>query len=606
MVLLPIADRELRVASRKPGTFRLRIAAALAALIIGVAFFTLATFGTFGMGPSSYGKGLFATLTWLSLISMLSAGLFFTSDCLSEEKREGTIGFLFLTDLRGYDVVLGKLLATSLRAFYALLAVFPILAVTLMMGGVTGTEFWKTALALVNALAVSLAAGLFISAVSRDSQKALAGTLLLILLLTVGGPIIDGTMAAAGLTGGAFQPMLSLASPGYVFVSGSAWGKSAYWLALLINQLIACTLLGLSCVLLPRTWQEKERAPAVWAPRRDRARSSRATICRQELLGANPVLWLATRGRWQTVAFWGVSILATGSVVAMLAYGGRQMGWLIWSYFGALVTLALYLVITSQACRFFVDVQRSGLIELLLATPLTVKQIVQGQWRALLRMFGGALCLYLVAQLIAAFMVQAQWAQMARTPPATPAPAPPPATAPTPETPATNNTALLSVTNVTTTGSTTTVSTVTIGPSILDSSLGAGAAFLQTLTIVGNLAALAWFGMWMGLTSRNSSVATLKTIAFVQVIPWFVMTFASALLVPLLLLPMLSGRTGGGGFSIASYKLLSSVLPALFSLGKDAGFILWSRNKLYTDFRDRATRWNAPTPQIVLPPPLPP
>src|SRR6267143_384147 len=115
MTFLPIVDRELRVAARKRSTF------------------------------------------WVSLAAALSAGLFFTSDCLSEEKREGTIGFLFLTDLRGYDVVLGKLLATSLRCFYALLAVFPIIAITLLMGGVTGEQFWKTLLALVNALLVSLA-----------------------------------------------------------------------------------------------------------------------------------------------------------------------------------------------------------------------------------------------------------------------------------------------------------------------------------------------------------------------------------------------------------------------------------------------------------------
>src|SRR5258708_14490531 len=105
-----------------------------------------------GVGTAQMGSILFYALTWTCLAAAFSDGLFFTADCLSEGKREGTIGFLFLTDLRGYDVVLGKLLATSLRGFYSLLAVLPILAMTLMMGGVTGAQFWKTALALVNAL----------------------------------------------------------------------------------------------------------------------------------------------------------------------------------------------------------------------------------------------------------------------------------------------------------------------------------------------------------------------------------------------------------------------------------------------------------------------
>src|SRR5260221_7462431 len=196
MTFLPIVDGELRVAARKRSTFWVRIAAAIVALIIGGGFLLLATVWNAGYGPASFGRGLFATLTWMSLAAALAAGLFFTSDCLSEEKREGTIGFLFLTDLKGYDVVFGKLLATSLHGFYALLALFPILAVTLLMGGVTGAQFWKTALALVNALFFSLAAGLFVSAISRESQKALSGTLILLLLFVAGGPALDAILDA--------------------------------------------------------------------------------------------------------------------------------------------------------------------------------------------------------------------------------------------------------------------------------------------------------------------------------------------------------------------------------------------------------------------------
>src|SRR5439155_12481156 len=127
--------------------FWLRVASAITAVVLGSGCLLMG--GWQGVGTAQMGSMLFYALTWLSLAAALSAGLFFTSDCLSEEKREGTIGFLFLTDLRGYDVVFGKLLATSLRGFYSLLAVLPILAVTLLMGGVTGAEFWKNALALV-------------------------------------------------------------------------------------------------------------------------------------------------------------------------------------------------------------------------------------------------------------------------------------------------------------------------------------------------------------------------------------------------------------------------------------------------------------------------
>jgi len=150
VIFLPIVDRELRVASRQRSTFWTRLIAAIVALVIASGFLILSYIQSFMFGPPALGKGLFAVLTWLSLGVALSAGLFFTADCLSEEKREGTLGFLFLTDLRGYDVVLGKLLATSLRGAFALISVFPILGVTLLMGGVTGAQFWQTTLALVS------------------------------------------------------------------------------------------------------------------------------------------------------------------------------------------------------------------------------------------------------------------------------------------------------------------------------------------------------------------------------------------------------------------------------------------------------------------------
>ena len=85
------------VASRKRSTFWVRIAAALVAVLIGSGFLILAAVWSFGFGAATLGKGLFALLTWLNLAAALSAGLFLTSDCLSEEKREGTLGFLFLT-----------------------------------------------------------------------------------------------------------------------------------------------------------------------------------------------------------------------------------------------------------------------------------------------------------------------------------------------------------------------------------------------------------------------------------------------------------------------------------------------------------------------------
>jgi len=88
VTFLPIVERELRVAARRPMTFWLRIVAALVAFVIASGLFTLFVSIPSGIGTQPGGP-LFAVLTWMSLAVTLAAGLFFTSDVLSEEKREG-------------------------------------------------------------------------------------------------------------------------------------------------------------------------------------------------------------------------------------------------------------------------------------------------------------------------------------------------------------------------------------------------------------------------------------------------------------------------------------------------------------------------------------
>jgi ABC-type Na+ efflux pump permease subunit len=101
------------------------LAIAIVAMLIAAGIFVL----TIGLPSGQTGRYIFGVLAGLQLLYCLVYGRRATADSISHEKREGTLGLLFLTDLKGHDIVLGKLAATSLRGFYGLLAVFPVLAV---------------------------------------------------------------------------------------------------------------------------------------------------------------------------------------------------------------------------------------------------------------------------------------------------------------------------------------------------------------------------------------------------------------------------------------------------------------------------------------------
>ena len=128
MIVLPIVGRELRVAARRAITYRIRLWAALAAMLL--ATWKALSWSWQSASAATQGHSLFYTLSGLAFVYCLFVGARVTADCVSEEKREGTLGLLFLTDLKGWDVVLGKLVASSVNSFYGLLAVLPLLAMT--------------------------------------------------------------------------------------------------------------------------------------------------------------------------------------------------------------------------------------------------------------------------------------------------------------------------------------------------------------------------------------------------------------------------------------------------------------------------------------------
>src|SRR6266516_1144452 len=167
MTFLPIVQRELIEASRRRGTYGIRLLAAGLGLGLG----TVVLFSLRKEPPAELGIWLFRVLAVAAYHYCLFVGVFRAADCLSEEKREGTLGLLFLTDLKGYDIVFGKLAVSSLNAFYGILALFPVMAIPLLLGGVTLGEFWRVVMVSMNVLVFSLAVGMFCSSMSRDERR---------------------------------------------------------------------------------------------------------------------------------------------------------------------------------------------------------------------------------------------------------------------------------------------------------------------------------------------------------------------------------------------------------------------------------------------------
>ncbi len=392
MTVLPIVARELRRAARRPGTYWGRLLVALAAVVLSAGIFI----ACLGVSSQQIGQLIFRGLSGLLLLFCLVQGRRGAADCLSEEKREGTLGLLFLTDLKGHDVVLGKLAATSLGGFYGLMTVFPIMALTLLLGGIASGEFWRMVLVLVNTFFFSLAVGSLSSALSREHRRAMAGNFLLLLCLCALPPA-----CASGIANWSpsqrFVPELMYSCPVFTFYCSFARpyvaDPEAFWYSLATTHALAWVLVGLASWAVTHTWQERpsragnNRWRDFWQLCSYGKRSQQAPF-RRRLLDVNACYWLAGRARLKTLHVWiFLAMLLVWWVVGWMTSGAFWFDPAVAVLLALMANTTLKFWLSIEAGRCLAEDQQAGALEAILSTPFGVGDILRGQWLALRRQF---------------------------------------------------------------------------------------------------------------------------------------------------------------------------------------------------------------------------
>jgi len=379
--LMPIVARELQVAARRRSTFQIRFLSAAGATVLG-GWFLLAS--TLPGGLAVTGRGLFSILTVLALVLALFSGTLLTADCLSREKREGTLGFLFLTDLSGWDVVFGKFAGLALVPLQGVLAVFPMVAISVFLGGVTEGEFWRTLWVVVTAVMASLALGMWVSSRVTDGRLAAWGSFLLMTAWVL-VPFLPGVaeVPVPSANGVAWGEILGFMGP-YVRAQHAlyATGRGAYWLGIGVQWVLAVGFLRSAGNRVRRDWRWAEAravAPAEVSTRHGswwvpgfllKMEEGRRSILRRQ----GNLAWLS----WQAV--W-VRRLATGVAIATALAAGTVFGSALMrrpfiggSDAAMVVATGLYVLkvmLVVHTVYFLHEVGRNGMLESLLITPVS-------------------------------------------------------------------------------------------------------------------------------------------------------------------------------------------------------------------------------------------
>jgi ABC-type transport system involved in cytochrome c biogenesis permease component len=376
----PIIHRELLSESRRAALYTLRLLAG-SALTAWLALNWLVASGS----AAAVGTVVFQELSYAIYLAIWIGAPFLTADCLSREKREGTLGLLFLTPLKALEIVLGKSLVHGVRAWSFLFAAAPIMAVPHLMGGVSMNSILSVLASCLGALALAMGAGLLPSANARQRRWVFVQTVMWTVLFGAVHAHLARPALALAMPPPVALPVAAFLGPSVPRLpSGLAIGFGASPPSA-ITVASGCGLVLVLIVLaaagrIRSEWQDKPLSrrqlwwlrtfcsPRFW-------RSLFKSAMRREL-NRNPITWLQYCSTWDRVAklVWcGLALMIDTHLITNLHRGPRDVLGL-----EALFALALaYIAATS-----FRRERQNGAFELILVSPIAREEIIVGRLRA--------------------------------------------------------------------------------------------------------------------------------------------------------------------------------------------------------------------------------
>lgn len=395
MLSVPLVWREMLVQSRARATYDARIGWGLA--IVGVLGILAWNFPN----QSSHGYYVLSGIHACFALTLFLLAPIGAADCLSREKREGTLGLLLLTQLTPAQIVLGKLAAHLLRLFYFSLMMAPFLVLPVLIGGVDFHDFLLSAVVLFAIVAAGLTGGIVASSLCASSGLALSfavmgatlGVLALgcafteVLCLGTRSPalreapwvvrifVIGGGVLVFPFQGREIASRFAVPPS---FFSGALAGLWAISLLLLwFGFRFATRLVARQGVLAIESQRQAAFRKRFLTPILGR-RALRRSMSRK--LDRNPLVWLEYRTAWARAARWAmISLIVCAEIGLWLDFPpseGVQTAQ-FWMLAGLVAFLAL------KSAHSFHAEKESGAFELLLVTPTTERKLVFGRLRAL-------------------------------------------------------------------------------------------------------------------------------------------------------------------------------------------------------------------------------
>jgi hypothetical protein len=355
MNVLPLIAREFRAQSRRRINYWLRVLAAAAMLSVFASFML-----THLLPLSQLGAALFAHLHQTLFFGFWLVVPLMTADCISREKREGTLGLLFLTPLTVPDLITAKVTVHVLQALSLFLAVLPILVLPFVLGGIGWPLVVTAVVHQASAVLLGIAAGLYASVKGGTATQVMVRAEVYAALLALFSCNVTGDLSGA----------MGLA-PSLVVMK-------------LLFRAVFCGVFFLVVFHLARqhlqeTWCEEEAAPEQpqWVELFSDSEFWQTLFHwdRSRTMDRNPMAWLQEYSWTARLTKWGwFALFMLIELFVLGAWDYRAFaGW------QPTLTMVLALGVAFSAVGSFRREQQTGLLEIMLVTPLSARQLIGGR-----------------------------------------------------------------------------------------------------------------------------------------------------------------------------------------------------------------------------------
>jgi ABC-type Na+ efflux pump permease subunit len=403
-VLGPIFTRELTTVPRKKSHYAARCAQLGLLTILGitawqaaVGFTTEATLGE----TARFGTTLFQIVVYVQLLLLVFFATLSAASTVSQEKDRRTFILLLITDMRDYEIVLGKLLGSLLPITVAMLTAVPFSAMLLLLGGIDPKQVVESGVVI---LATCFAAGSLGGVVALWRERTFQAISLAVLFLV----LYECFALAIGIVGPRLRPetdwlFVQMAVDPFAAMYGVLEAPAAGW-PISPALLFGLTMLGL-CVVLNgiglwglRRWNpsgetlmqregpgedpEANLSDAELAAFRAQAHAAPGQV---RPVWKNPILWreICTRayGRRPLVVK-----LAYGVVAAMILFfawsiatkpGGREA--FVSAYGLVPIVVISMLLVAAQSATAITSERDGGALDVLLVTDVSPIEFVFGK-----------------------------------------------------------------------------------------------------------------------------------------------------------------------------------------------------------------------------------